>query len=42
MREGEAFAFAGQPAVQRITQQHFVGMLQERRIDQVDAYFLFE
>ena len=25
-----------------ITQQHFVGMLQARRIDQVDVYFLFE
>ena len=24
-----------------ITQQHFVGMLQARRIDQVDVYFLF-
>ena len=23
-----------------ITQQHFVGMLQARRIDQVDVYFL--
>ena len=35
-----SFAFAGQ--VLWITQQHFVGMLQARRIDQVDVYFLFE
>ena len=35
-----SFAFAGQTAW--ITQQHFVGMLQARRIDQVDVYFLFQ
>ena len=35
-----SFAFAGQ--LPCITQQHFVGMLQARRIDQADAYFLFE
>ena len=34
-----SFAFAGQTAVDH--QQHFVGMLQARRIDQVDVYFLF-
>ena len=35
-----SLAFAGQ--LPWITQQHFVGVLQARRIDQVDVYFLFE
>ena len=35
-----SFAFAGQ--LPWITKQHFVGMLQARRIDQADVYFLFE
>ena len=38
-----SFAFAGQTqSLPWITQQHFVGMLQARIIDQVEVYFLFE
>ena len=40
--DGEVEALRSLVRVPWITQQHFVGMLQARRIDQVDVYFLFE
>ena len=39
-REGEALRSL--VSLPWITEQHFVGMLQARRIDQVDVYFLFK
>ena len=40
--DGEVEALRSLVRLPWITQQHFVGMLQARRIDQVDVYFLFE
>ena len=40
--DGEVEALRSLVRLPWITQQHFVGMLQTRRIDQVDVYFLFE
>ena len=40
--DGEVEALRLLVSLRWITQQHFVGMLQARRIDQVDVYFLFE
>ena len=40
--DGEGEALLSLVRLPWITQQHFVGMLQARRIDQVDVYFLFE
>ena len=40
--DGEVEALRSLVTLPWITQQHFVGMLQTRRIDQVDVYFLFE
>ena len=40
--DGEVEALRSLVRLVWITQQHFVGMLQTRRIDQVDVYFLFE
>ena len=40
--DGEVEALRSLDSLPRIIQQHFVGMLQARRIDQVDVYFLFE
>ena len=40
--DGEVEALRSLVRLPWITQQHFVGMLQARRIDQGDVYFLFE
>ena len=40
--DGELEALRSLVSLLWITQQHFIGMLQARRIDQVDVYFLFE
>ena len=40
--DGEVVALRSLVSLPWITQQHFVGMLQARRIDQVDVYFPFE
>ena len=40
--DGEVEALRSLVRLPWITQQHFVGMLQARRIDQVDVYFLFQ
>ena len=40
--DGEVEALRSLVSLPWITQQHFVGMLQARRMDQVDDYFLFE
>ena len=40
--DGEVEALRSMVNRPLITQQYFVGMLQARRIDQVDVYFLFE
>ena len=40
--DGELEALCSLVTLPWITQQRFVGMLQARRIDQVDVYFLFE
>ena len=40
--DGEVEALRSLVRLPWITQQYFVGMLQTRRIDQVDVYFLFE
>ena len=40
--DGEVEALRSLVSLPLITQQHFVGILQARRIDQVDVYFLFE
>ena len=40
--DGEVEALRSLVRLRFITQQDFVGMLQARRIDQVDVYFLFE
>ena len=42
MTMGEVEALRSLVRLPWITQQHFVGMLQARRIDQVDVYFLFQ
>ena len=39
---GEVEALRSLVSLPLITQQHFVGMLQARRIDQANVYFLFE
>ena len=38
--DGEVEALRSLVSLPWITKQHFVGMLQARRIDQVDVYFL--
>ena len=40
--DGEVEALRSLVSLPWITQQYFIGMLQARRIDQVDVYFLFE
>ena len=40
--DGEVEALRSLIRLPWITQQHFVGMLQARRIDQVDVCFIFE
>ena len=40
--DGEVEALRSLVRLPWITQQHFVGMHQAKRIDQVDVYFLFE
>ena len=40
--DGEIEALRSLVSLPWITQQHIVGMLQARRTDQVDVYFLFE
>ena len=40
--DGEVEALRSLVRLPWITKQHFVGMPQARRIDQVDVYFLFE
>ena len=40
--DGEVEALRSLVSLPWIIQQHFVGMLQARRIDQVDVYFVFE
>ena len=40
--DGEVEALCSLVSLPWITQQHFFGKLQARRIDQVDVHFLFE
>ena len=40
--DGEVEALRSLVRLPWITKQHFVGMLQARRMDQVDVYFLFK